>query len=593
MQAVTVSRGIREGTLGKTAYCAACVYIALPVMLFMMGWFSWVAAVPLTLALFWFTYTACRDRIGRPAEAERAGVVSPVILGAMALLALVWVFLTGTGGFFRGAGEGGNVLFRLLTDEFWPAVRELSGGYETRFISYGIGSWIPAAAVGKKLGLTAGNIFLFLWAAAGLCIALALFCRKAEKWGLLPAAVFIVFNGLGILWGARNGNILAAAGFAVTGWLLTMLILDEEENRRVILFWSCGVLTSPYAFFGMLPFVVWRIIRNSKGSRKGNSLFSFENLLGCVICFVSFLYLFGSRDPQAVHIGPAQGDLLPWLLYILAAAGLFALVWPEEKGNPLAWTALGTAVLCALIRFDGADDFRTLAGIPALAVLCLLSVKSLRKARQEGKMTQFTALLCVLAVGAAAPLLGAARTDAVIPEAGETEGEAFFRSSATSAAAGDSLLADYFMEIEAPAWRYDEIIGDGGVIGEITGEHMVEQCFRMPSNATVSSVSILFATYQRTNECTLELVLKDEEGNAKTLAVIDCSTLADNALYTAEIEPVTLKRGKLYALEFATPDAVHGNAVTMYRSADAARDWAYAALDGVEQDYDLAIGFGK
>ena len=37
--------------------------------------------------------------------------------------------------------------------------------------------------------------------------------------------MFILFNGLGILWGARNGNILAAAGFAVYGWLLTMLIL--------------------------------------------------------------------------------------------------------------------------------------------------------------------------------------------------------------------------------------------------------------------------------------------------------------------------------------------------------------------------------
>ena len=595
MRAGTAGRGIRTETLEKAAYCAACFYLALPAGLFMMGWFSWVAAVPLTLALLWFTFTACRDRLVRPAAGD--DTVSLSAVGAMAVLAAAAALLAGFGGFVSilgGQGDAGD-LFRLLTEEFWPAVREQVRGFQTRFISFGTGFWLPAAAAGKKLGLGAGNVFLLLWGAAGLCILFALLCRKTGKWSLSTAAAFLLFSGLNIAASTLPGRNAFAPGQALCGCLLTLLILDEEDNRRMILLWGCGVLLCPYAFAGLLPFIICRIGRNARGSGKAGGLLSPENLLGCVIGFLSLMYLFGSRDPEPLGFGPAGGPDLLWVLLLLGQAAVCCLlVYPDEKKNPLLWTAAGTLAVCFLVRLGDHNRLFLLAGVPSFSVLFLLAAKSLRTARQgQGNRLRFPALLCALAVSAGLTVYGIARPgSSSAGETGDTEADRFFRLPAYSAAAGDNALLDYFMEIQAP-WHYDEIDAGGGVVGEITGSWTLEQCFRMPSTVTVSKVSVFFATYARTNECTVELVLKDEEGNRKTLASIDCSTLADNALYTAEIEPVTLRKNKLYALEFTTPDACHGNAVTVYRSAGEGWDWQYAAFNGEMKDFDLAVGFGK
>lgn len=630
---------IREGTLERIARYAAYLYIGVPIVIFLLGWMRWYIGVPLALIVAVSFFLCFRDEARAPIVGDRTVPLSA--LGAMLLLACAWVYLSGIGGYVYQNFDHlyRNEIFKILVEYPWPPTKTLAtgSGYQTVLISYYIGFWLPAALVGKVLGLKAGFAFQYVWAVTGLLTLFVLLSKRVRKWNAATVLAFIFFSGLDIVGCLLVGEDIFAmniqehiewwSGYqfsshmtdlfwvfnqAIYGWLLTMLILDEADNKRLVLFWSCGLLECTFPFVGMLPFLGYKILSNIqwKGVRIKdflkwtNKLFSFENVLGGgVIGIVSFLYLFGNQSSGASYIGLLRTrptDIFMYLLFIFMEAGVFSIaIFRYEKKNPLYWISLLALAACPLIRIGGSADFCMRASIPPLLVLFLLVTKSLYRSWTENRRL-FYGLLAIILIGAVTPLHELVRTTAqtasIHRSNGSTVGyvdeDSVFSGANFTAAVSSSRFAKYFTDLKE-LWPYGKIDGSGGVVGEITDDRLVEQRFMVQDDITIDSIGIVFATYIRTNDCTMDIVIVDDSENATNIAVVDCSKLEDNTTRFIDILPYHVQKDRWYSVQFISHGASPENAVTIYRSAGEGEDWKCAVIDGEIQDYDLAVGFGR
>lgn len=116
------------------------------------------------------------------------------------------------------------------------------------------------------------------------------------------------------------------------------------------------------------------------------------------------------------------------------------------------------------------------------------------------------------------------------------------------------------------------------------------QTFTAARDGQISSVSVKVGTFVRTNACTLEVKLTDEtDGETVTLALADCSTLADNLYNEISFEPQALEAGHTYTLSFASPDATQEHYIAIYRDSAGANVSSYASVDGQIQPYNLCV----
>ena len=485
--------------------------------------------------------------------------------------------------------------------------------------------------------MNAGYTFQFVWSLLGLGSLIILIAGKTKRWSVATVLVFIFFSGLDILgclltgWDLFNMNISEHIELwsrfqysshttqlfwvynqAIYAWILTMLIMSED-NKRLVLIWSCGLLECTFPFVGMIPFLVYRIIKNvqwkamksQRFSKWTGGLFSFENIMGGgVIGIISFLYLLNNSASLSSSGGvdwSRPANVFVYLLFVFLEAVVYIIaVYRDQKRNPLLWICLLVLLLCPVLRVGNSIDFCMRACIPALLVLCLMVIESLYIA-WEGNRRRYFAILAVFLIGAVTPMHELIRTTINTYNLHTSSGETIvyigedsvFDSPNFTADAADSFFAQHFMEMDN-VWRYGKIDHSGGVIGEITDGHLVEQRFKTYEDITIGSVNVSFATYARTNDCTLDVVMLDPDENMTTLTTIDCNVLQDNTILPIVIEPYAVKKDEWYSVQFISHGAKKGNAVTIYRTKkDKGQDWEYAAIDGKKKKYDLAVGFGK
>ena len=634
-----VNGSIRQGILERIANYAAYLYIGVPILIFMLGWMNWYIGIPLALIVLISLFLCFRDESRTPISNDR--VISGSTLGAMILLACAWVYLSGIGGYvFQNYDHlYRNQIFKILVEQPWPPMKTLGtpSGFQTVFLSYYIGFWLPAALVGKVFGLDAGFAFQYVWAVIGIAIVFILLFKRTRKWNAATLLVFIFFSGLDIVGCLLVGeNILAMniqehiewwSGYqfsshttdlfwvfnqAIYGWLLTMMIMDEADNKRLIFFWSFGLLECTFPFVGMIPFVgykilstiQWKGIKIKDFLKRTNRLFSFENVLGGgVIGIVTFLYLFGNKSSGSTFFGLIQTRPTDWfmfLLFIFVEIGFFSVaIFRYQKKNPLYWISLATLLVCPLVRIGGSGDFCMRASIPSLLILCLLVMESLYKSWAENRRW-FYGILAFFLIGAITPvhefIRTTAQTASIHREHGDTaryvsEDDVFGGANFT-AGVSSSRYAKYFLNTKK-MWPYGLIDGSGGVIGEITDGQLVEQRFIVRDDITIGTIGITFATYTRTNECKLDIAIVDDCGKAQKIASVDCSKLEDNTTRYIDVIPYHVQKDRWYSVQFISHGAGPQNAVTIYRSAGEGEDWKCAAINGELQDYDLAVGFGE
>lgn len=366
----------------KTLVLIAYIYLALPMILFLLGWCRPLIGVPLAGVCVWSLILSFRGR----KYSEPVWKLTPKDgwkLVVIAAVVFVWVALSGIGGYVWQNGDHAwrNRILHILVEYEWPPTTEERG------LTYYIGTWLPAALIGRELGADQAHTALFLWVLLGVCLAYALICVRKEKIVLWPLVILVFFSGLDIVganmfsedavrifdfehlewWAPRlpyelqyssnTTQLFWVFNQSVPVWLATLLIFMDEPPRNMIWVGSLVAITSTLPFIGLVPIMVYLMFRRSEWQKPqsviqgwkmvSGNMFSFQNLAGGgSVLIISFLYLIGNNNftigsVASGETAPRLAVWLPWIILLIAAAALLLLgtlvIWicGKERGHLL------------------------------------------------------------------------------------------------------------------------------------------------------------------------------------------------------------------------------------------------------------------
>ncbi|MCQ2521367.1 MAG: hypothetical protein MJ105_03220 [Lachnospiraceae bacterium] len=430
----------------------AYVYVALPFIIFAIGFMRWYIGIPAAgVAIFglvrmWMSAEECI----LPKKTKKN--VTKLVLAV--LFIGVWVYLSGIGKFVwqNQDHEYRNTIFEMLVSHKWPVINGNGRG-----MSYYIGFWLPAAVFGKVFGISAGFVFQALWAVLGIFLTYYFICDRMHKFTLWPLLIVILFSGLdmaGVQILARiqgyQGAVVDAAGQiewwagiyqyssmttqlfwvfnqAVPAWLVLMLLLKQKTNKYVLVLMGELLLCSALPFMGMVPILLYVVFfRKYEGNKKAiqwrNDTLTLENLLvGGVTGILTFLYYFGndaSKQSQNVESmgGVVASELLVGIgllsvLFILLEMLVYAgLVFRFQKKNILFYVCVLWLCICPFIRIGYSYDFCMRASIPCLFVLMLYVIDALKESKKKKKYITLALLIICLGIGAITPIHEFTRT---------------------------------------------------------------------------------------------------------------------------------------------------------------------------------------
>lgn len=428
--------------IDKICHILAVCYIALPFLIFVIGWLRWYISVPVVVlvafAVFQFLHFnnvvhcngLCKKNL-------------PLILGIIAIV-FFWVYLSGIGGFvYQNTDHGArNAIFRVLVSEQWPVNIEMADG-TSRSLIYYIGFWLPASVVGKIWGIQAGFCFQALWAVLGICLVLYYIFTIYKKVSIGPLLLLVFFSGLDCVGGYLAGNVYKfyehlewwanpyqyssmttqlfwVFNQALPIWLIIMLMYVQKQNRYIVLILSLAMLPSTIPFVGAIPFAIYFMVKNIWQYRRSNTdkrwirdVFSYANVVGGgLIGLISFGYLIGNQSgnnlassSQAISNNDYNASLMIYVMFILLEVGIYILfLYKYQKKNPLFYIIIGCLLIIPLFRVGYGSDFCMRASIPALILLMLMCLQSYTEALKNKKYIYIGALTAVLIIGAITPL---------------------------------------------------------------------------------------------------------------------------------------------------------------------------------------------
>ncbi len=442
------------------------LYLALPVAIFLLGWFEpWAAA-----ALF-----ACLLFALKPLALTRRGLGSaPGLPGWQLAIAIAvgcaWTFVGGIGhGVFANADwHIRDAVLHDLVSGTWPVGYGAEGGSPS-LLRAPIGYYLPAALIGKMAGLAAANAVLAVWTAAGATLFLLqvmsrMPCRVGAA--LASVAVVVSFSGLDAVgtvlrvpgsvahwdvtrhlewWAARyqyssmTTQLFWVPNHALGAWLgigLLYRLRDEVAMTSLPAIVVVAVtLWSPLAALGLVPFVLWRVFDTALRERSGRLFHPrvWAPALAVGLVIAAYLTLDAGQIPKGWTLG-RQGfgpaalaeDLWRQAEFFLLEAGLvgFAIL-AIRRSAPVALALCVLAVL-PVVRFGAANDFVMRVSIPSLTVLaigaCLAlfaapppPVEAAAAPARANLRIKKAALAGLLLIGAITPLQEFARAAALDP----------------------------------------------------------------------------------------------------------------------------------------------------------------------------------
>jgi len=361
------------------------------------------------------------------------------------LVILIWVFMSGIGKFvWQNPPDlpARNTMFKMLVEKPWP-VSTIVDGKEYKFVYY-FAFWLPAALVGKVLGLGAGFVFQYIWAVLGVSCAFMLVCLLRNKITFTSFIIFIFFSGLDYIgvtlheqyilnpvirshieWWSRyfqyssmTTQLFWVFNQIIPAWVAVSLVLTQKNNKNIVFIAGTLFLNATIPFMGLLPVAAYIVIRNINANsmlKKGaasslRDVFTFQNIAGGGIAgIVSFLFFASNMTSQTFSL-LYSGDIKYFLYYvefIVLEAGVYlVLIFERQKRNPLFYI-IAICLLCFPLFYIPDYNFVIRGSIPALFVLMLMVIDELETL---GKSKKRSLLIIVLIVGSITPLAEIRRT---------------------------------------------------------------------------------------------------------------------------------------------------------------------------------------
>lgn len=436
----------------------AIIYVVLPLALFLAGWLELWAAVPLL---------ACMAYALAPLAAplERHTGCWPVLPWHVAVAAGVGCAWTAFGGTVHWVFANADwhvrdaVLHDLVTGR-WPVGYGTLGGAAS-ILRAPLGYYLPAALIGKLLGLRAAHAALAAWTALGATLfLLQVLSRTATRnsGSSRPAPVagtavgmallIVAFSGLDVVgtllrdpasiwhwditrhlewWAVRyqyssmTTQLFWVPNHALCGWLAVGLLCRQPEGGSSVelllpMLVIAVSLWSPLTALGLVPFVLWRagtvMVRERSVRLLDPRLWAPALIVGLVVA--AYLTLDAGRIPRGWTFGrdgfgaaALAEDVWKQALFFLLEAGLIGGAILLIRRSATVALALGILALLPVVHFGAANDFVMRASIPSLAVLAIGAGIALT-AQSESRIRK-AVLVLFLAVGAITPVQEFAR----------------------------------------------------------------------------------------------------------------------------------------------------------------------------------------
>ena len=446
----------------------AIVYLMLPMVIWLAGWFEWWLGIPAALLLAAAVWQALCGSWRPSFTVAAVGV---------AAAAACWVMLTPAGGVFDidlpDWTEHQTTLLDLvrypwptfLHDPFRVYVPEEVHSFP--LLRYYLGYYMTPGLAGHWLGPSVLNWAVPLWTWLGVALILRMFTRERRGWGIaLAAAVIIFFSGMDILrmmltgeWRLidvqveRDGLPGIGVGVDHLEWLGLWGVATQYSSNMTALMWSpqhfipaglyvllmlqlrghrrflavSGVLLAAAPFWstfvavGLLPLIAALLWKN--GVRP---FLRWPNLILAVpLAALTALYLTsGQTDfPREWIWERYEWSLLArWapMFYLSEFLLLTALLWvlrPNLRREPFFIACIATLLLLPLYYFGYRGDLGLRASLPSLLLLCWYCAETIaervhiRSGGRGGRRYSvgIACMVAVLALGSATALVELAR----------------------------------------------------------------------------------------------------------------------------------------------------------------------------------------
>lgn len=424
--------GNQQGLAVRHVSAASLVYLALPNLIFVMGWLRWELAatcaglilVPIFSLRSVLSAFAGEDGDGGARYLPPRQVVVVIVIACALLL------LSGVGGV--GYQENDwlkhNALLKDLIEHPWPVFYQ-GRDYDLP-LTYYFAYLLPAALAGKIGGWVVANQILFLWTWIGLVLALLWATLLIRPGSVLAPVIFVAFSGLDIVGTPiTNPGRLSAGGWdhvewwaaqwqyssnvtllywvphqALAAWIAMGLILWARRGPigrpRVAFLVALLPLWSPFVTLGVLLYVIADFFAGRGWLQRALSYCTMTNLCGLLLLLLYALF-FGSRlnagslpvlDAPTPHglIFFAPREPAGWSavlaqlpLFCLFEFGFYALALAGtaviRAGHARSVFVVTVASLCLLplYRYGHNNDAVMRVSIPALFVLCVLVGRAL------------------------------------------------------------------------------------------------------------------------------------------------------------------------------------------------------------------------
>lgn len=384
----------------KTVVLMTYIYLALPMVIFLLGWCRPLVGIPLAGVCVWSLVLCFRNRENYIELEWKLSQTDKWKLVVIAAIIFVWVALSGVGGYaWQNEDHASrNRMFNILVDYKWPPTAGEKG-----FVYY-VGTWLPAALVGKISDLDKAYAALFLWILLGVFLVYALICIWRRKIVLWPLLILIFFSGLDIIgyniltedairiwgsnhlewWASRQPYVLQYTcntaqlywvfNQAIPVWLVMMLLFMDESPKNMIWTSALITITSTLPFIGMVPILVYYMFQRSEWCKPESvalgwkmvlhNMASFQNLAGGgSVLIISFLYLMGNTNSTIIStvgtdknaVSPLHLSIwFPWLFLLAVVAAVLLLgtlvIWVSGKGKgPILRSMLYAMVAFVLV----------------------------------------------------------------------------------------------------------------------------------------------------------------------------------------------------------------------------------------------------
>lgn len=368
-----------------------CLWLLLPVLVFMGAWMHWYISLPLAGLLLWSVRPG-NTVTNRNGAQQSAKPPFPLFTRPSVLVLcgfIILMVLSGWGGWVNQHPDHivRNACLEELVSSPWPVTFP-----DGDVLIYNIGFWLMPALAGKLAGMDAARAILPLWGAWGLFLTWLWLTVFAGRRCISSAVIMILFGSLLNFQDWLALDMFRLHYFGVTEQLMcsanasipVLLFFVFLTTGKIPLNWmpvlfACVAFYSPLAALGGLPLLLCQWIRQGRASSGGLWTLLSPSALASVALGSCLLIYYGHVSASGSHMGIRpfytgwQDILLTGTSFLIYAA----FCWRDSRHHPLFLCTVITGLLLPFFYITGdVNDLLCKGSVPVMACMLAFLVHS-------------------------------------------------------------------------------------------------------------------------------------------------------------------------------------------------------------------------